>query len=438
MLQARFFLPGDRVSMRNVPAPTRVITATAVLLLTTFPGFVIALSRTAQPWFIGHGPVRGWAAGPLGTLPIHLTAAQLYLALAAMMIGWAGMVAFGARWLGARPVIAAIVALHVVYMVVPPVLSTDVFSYVDYARLGVVHHLNPYTASPSLAPYDPVFRYVHWRGTSSVYGPLFTVLSYGLASFSPAFALWSLKVLAAAASLGIVALLWRLAQRLDRSPVEAVAIFGLNPALVVWTVGGAHNDLLMLLLVVGGIALVLAGRELAGGAAVALAAGIKASAGLALPFVVLGAQRRWRALAGALAGIAVLVAIAYTAFPDHAVGMIGVLHRESRFVSKDSLPNQVALLVGLHRVNPTVRLIFELIFVAAIAFLLVRAWRRRDWVGTCGWAFLALVSTSTWFLIWYAVWPLPFAALARRRWMLAAVVALQVLFVWHHAVAALG
>jgi alpha-1,6-mannosyltransferase len=274
--------------------------------------------------------------------------------------------------------------------------------------------------------------------TSSAYGPLFTALSYPLAALGPGAALWSLKALAGAASLGCTALLWRLAGRLGRSPVQAAAIFGLNPVLLAWGVGGAHNDLLMLLLLLGGIALVTAGREPVGAATVALAAGIKATAGLAVPFVVLCAQRRWRALAGALAGAAVLAGVAYVVFPDHALGMVTVLRREAHFTSKDSVPNQLALLAGLPRVNPAVRLICQLAFAAAIAALLVHAWRRRDWVEACGWAFVALVAGSTWFLVWYALWPLPFAALSRRRWLLVAAAALQLDYVVSHAVFALG
>ena len=42
---------------------------------------------------------------------------------------------------------------------------------------------------------------------------------------------------------------------------------------------------------------------------------------------------------------------------------------------------------------------------------------------------VALVATSTWFLGWYSVWPLPFAALSRDRRLLVATLALQVFFV---------
>jgi hypothetical protein len=55
----------------------------------------------------------------------------------------------------------------------------------------------------------------------------------------------------------------------------------------------------------------------------------------------------------------------------------------------------------------------------------VRVVRTRDWAGTCGWAMVALVVTSAWFVPWYTIWPLPFAAVARDRRLLVAVLALQ-------------
>ena len=42
----------------------------------------------------------------------------------------------------------SVVGLHVVFLLAPPLLSQDVFSYIAYARLGVEHGLNPYAFRP--------------------------------------------------------------------------------------------------------------------------------------------------------------------------------------------------------------------------------------------------------------------------------------------------
>ena len=65
------------------------------------------------------------------------------------------------RGSGARVVGALIVVLVAAFALAPVLLSHDVFSYVDYARLGVVHGLDPYVNAPDAAPADPAFAARH-------------------------------------------------------------------------------------------------------------------------------------------------------------------------------------------------------------------------------------------------------------------------------------
>jgi hypothetical protein len=45
---------------------------------------------------------------------------------------------------------------------------------------------------------------------------------------------------------------------------------------------------------------------------------------------------------------------------------------------------------------------------------------------------VAVVATATWFLAWYSVWPLAFAAVSRDRRLLIATIGLQAFFVANH------
>ena len=54
----------------------------------------------------------------------------------------------------------AVAALHAIVFVGPILLSTDVFSYIAYARMGVEHGLNPYLHGPIAISHDPVYHYV--------------------------------------------------------------------------------------------------------------------------------------------------------------------------------------------------------------------------------------------------------------------------------------
>jgi hypothetical protein len=212
--------------------------------------------------------------------------------------------------------------------------------------------------------------------------------------------------------------------------VAAAALVGLNPILLAYGVGGAHNDIIMLTLAVAGVALVLRRREGLGAGSVVAGAAIKSSVIVILPLLVLGARDRMRAALGGVAGIAIAGAVALAAFGTHAFGLLKVLRDQQRLVSIDAIPTQVAKLFGLPGVTSDVRLLARLGLIGSFALLAWLVWRRRtDWITASGWLMFALVFFSTWLLGWYVLWPLPFAALSRDRRLRFAVLALAAYFV---------
>jgi Glycosyltransferase family 87 len=369
-----------------------------------------------------------WLVGPFQGVGPSVTGGELFALLVLMSAAYAGVLC-SARRLRWRWLLTAIVGLHALFALAPPLISQDVFSYIDYARMGALHALDPYAHTPAALPRDPVYHFVGWRHVETVYGPLFTLGSYPLAFLGVAGALWAFKLTAASASLACVALVWWIAGRTGRDRARAAAIFGLNPLVLVYTVGGAHNDLLMLAALLAGVALVLSSREALGGACVVIAAAIKASAGLALPFVALGARRGWRVALGAAVAGGVALAVAVLAFPGHSVSVFGLLRHEQVLVSSDSPSSELAQLVGLPRVTAPVRLAAHVFLAGSCAWIAVRVWRGGEWIGACGWAFNAFVIGWSWLLGWYTVWALPFAATSRSRRLLAATLALEAYFV---------
>ena len=65
--------------------------------------------------------------------------------------------------------------------------------------------------------------------------------------------MFTYKGIAALSSLAIVALVWNGARLRGVDQVKAAALVGLNPLIVVYGVGGGHNDLLMLAPAVAGV-----------------------------------------------------------------------------------------------------------------------------------------------------------------------------------------
>jgi hypothetical protein len=245
-----------------------------------------------------------------------------------------------------------------------------------------------------------------------------------------------------------------------------VTLVGLNPVLVIYAVGGAHNDLIMLALMMAAVALTIAvpgadpavagddsevsptgdgpyrgdgpehagaigfRREAAAGALVVAGALVKATVAVLLPFMIIS-RRRLAPVLGALAALALGALAGYVAFGIHGIDVVSALNRDSAFVSTDSFPNELAHLFGKPGVFPIDHDLLKAALVLIVLHLLWRTWRGYDWVAASGWALLAISVTSTWLLAWYILWPLPLAVVTRDRRLLAATLFVQALFIVH-------
>jgi hypothetical protein len=190
----------------------------AVLLTASL---VLVLDAASAPSFLVPGGVRSfphWLAGPFTGLGERTTWAGFGSLLVVLFAAWLAVLA-GVRSLSPRIVVGAIVAMHVVFLLAPPLLSADIFGYIGLGRLPAVHHLDPYVFGTAAAPTDPIRTYLRWHDAKSAYGPLFTVLSELLVPLGIAGAVWAFKGIAFAASLATVALVWRLAARPGRGLV---------------------------------------------------------------------------------------------------------------------------------------------------------------------------------------------------------------------------
>ncbi len=188
--------------------------------------------------------------------------------------------------LGVRVVGALIVLFVVAFACAPVLLSHDAFSYLDYARLGVRHGLDPYVSAPEAAPADPAFTHVTWTETPSAYGPLFTLATYPLAWLPIWLAVAILKAVAAISVLGLAWVVARLAAQRGVDPARAAAFIALNPLVLVHVVGGAHNDGLAMLLAMIGVAALEVRRESSAGASLVASAAIKSRSLFIAPFAL--------------------------------------------------------------------------------------------------------------------------------------------------------
>jgi alpha-1,6-mannosyltransferase len=347
---------------------------------------------------------------------------------------WVGFAAYlgvlaAAPALGRGAVWTAIVLAVAGFAVAPVLLSHDVYSYLDYARLGTVHGLDPYVHPPRAAAADPAFANVTWPHTTSAYGPLFTLATYPLGWLPVGLAIAVLKAVAALSVLGLAAVVSRLAAWRGADPLRAAAFVALNPLVLVHVVGGAHNDGLTMLLAMLAVAAVLSARELSGGAALVAATATKASALFLAPFALLATANRGsmglrrpnggrfrpvgRLLGGAALAAAVIGGVAYLAFGWDWLHAFGLAGENQGRTSHMSIPITVARFTGID--PDAVRVLALTLFLTLFLELALWTWRGYDWVRAAGWTAAGLLLASAWLLPWYLVWPLPLAAISRDR-----------------------
>jgi len=393
----------------------------------------------------------GYGPGPLGGLSRLLGLDDLArdplagVGIVSMIVAtaafcWALLEAWRGR-ISLRTALLVGLAFQALAVAVPLLFSRDVYSYAIYGRIWSVHGENPYLAEPSSVRTDPMYPLVgeQWQDTPAVYGPAFTLLSGALARMfdDPIPLITAFKVLTGVASSALLVLVAWLSGRVrPQRAAFAVLLLGWNPVMLFHTVAGGHNDVLVGLAIVGALALVYEGRNLAATAVLAVGALVKAPA--LLPMVLLVAAvvaarpagRRLRE-AGAHVLVAAVLFIAVAApflqLEDPTLGQLELAGHQG-WLAPSNLFGRVSgklgeLLAGdVGRIigEAALRIAFPVILVVAFAAIVRHVVRRAGEIGPAGlaasWAWSLIIFTvcAPVLLPWYVAWTLPLAWLLPR------------------------
>jgi alpha-1,6-mannosyltransferase len=298
----------------------------------------------------------------------------------------------------------AAVALAAAWFV-PVLFSSDVYAYAAYGEMARIG-LNPYALAPADAG-DALLRAarVQWVTAFPIclYGPAFVALAKSLvttlAPWGPLAQLDAFRVAASAAFLLCVPLAY-CAFAGDRPPrLRAAATIGLNPAAI-WCAAEGHNDAIALAVVLAGFVLVRRRLFNAGAAVVALSSTIK-SPGMAAAIGLAIVERRARV--GALAGIAIAIALSYPFIAGVA----------TQLAPHGTYAPQASLQAIFRPLGAFVSCAAALVAAALLAGRGVALLRGRF---IEGWIWLGL---AAWVLVpnpypWYGLWLVAVAGLAPR------------------------
>jgi hypothetical protein len=233
---------------------------------------------------------------------------------------YAGIVALSVAWLGlgrlaptSRRLLIVAALWSVPLVLGAPLFSQDAYSYLAQGTLVHVG-LDPYRDVPAVLAQHGQAHVLNavdpfWRHTTAPYGPLFLWIVSSFTSASLVGGVLLIRALALAGLVLLAVFVPRLARSLGADPDRATWLVLLSPLVLLELVAAAHNDLLMIGLVVAGVSLAIERRVLLGIALCALAATIKLPAAVAIPFILVAYADRRTAVRGVLVAIGVVVGV---------------------------------------------------------------------------------------------------------------------------------
>ena len=170
-----------------------------------------------------------------------------------------------------------------------PVFSRDTYSYLAQGAL-LRDGFDPYVVGPIDNPnslldnVSPI-----WTTTTAPYGPAFILVAKFVTMLVGNDVVAGTMLLRLCMLPGLALLIWaapRVARHVGANGAAALWICVLNPLVIIHLMGGVHNEMLMVGLMMAGIALTFGGHHVWGVTLIAVAVAVKATAGLALPFMV--------------------------------------------------------------------------------------------------------------------------------------------------------
>jgi len=275
---------GSRLLVR--PAVLGFIAVTAITLGSIPQGSPFVL-KLPGAWFFGVP-----AVGEVATKQfLFIGLVATYGGLVLFMRVWYGLIRTLSQVKGVpvRKLVMVLALWIVPLLLAPPLFSRDIYSYAAQGEM-MSHNISPYHYGPGVLGAAPSVTLVDhlWINTPVPYGPLFMETDGLLTSASMHHELVDLTLLRLLAVLGVglMALsIPSLARGLGRDPSYAFTVAVLNPVTILHLVGGAHNDALMLGLLMCGLAVARRGRPVAGIVLCALAAAVKVPAALGVIYI---------------------------------------------------------------------------------------------------------------------------------------------------------
>lgn len=322
------------------------------------------------------------------------------------------------------------VAFHILMFITPFLLSTDVFDYIRHGRIFAFYGENPLIVPATFFPQDPFFTLGGWVGTGSVYGSLHVYLTAALARISGdgvAANLFVFRGFFIGLNLVNLLLIWKIAARI-RPGLErkALVFYGWNPFVLTLVVANAHNDLLMLTLVLAGLLCYLDRRYLLGVLSITMAILVKF---IALPILLIyvallvrqqqGLMRRVAYGAGSLVLAAAVTIVSYLPLwaGSDTFLYLTTIGQKTNFTLSALIRDTAAGHLQLSLSNTIVQATLASILLAYLIWHMVGVRNFKGMVSASAGVALLTPLALFWFQPWYLTLGLGLIALRPWRYM---------------------
>lgn len=177
----------------------------------------------------------------------------LYIGILAafFILYWIVIKQAGTGRLSIKQIWTLISAIVVLLLFSYPAFSYDFFNYMFTAKTVLVYHKNPYEVIPlQFAGFDPYLTFMRWTHLPSAYGPVWIALTLPFYLFGFGYflmTLWSIKLLMAGFYIFAVIGVSKILREFSKDGhVVGLAIFALNPLILIESLVSSHNDIGMM------------------------------------------------------------------------------------------------------------------------------------------------------------------------------------------------
>lgn len=368
------------------------------------------------------------ALGPQGTAGDVIAGVSMFLGLVLVFGAWIVLGLLLRRGASLRPLMKIAALWSLPLLIGPPLYSRDVYSYAALGRM-VNLGFDPYSYGPGVLGGSQYVEGVGgaWLHTATPYGPLFLGMASAIVRFAGSNVFNAIVMLRLVEVVGLVLIavgLPKLAIAAGKDPARAVWLGVCNPLILLHFIGGAHNDALMIGLVVVGLAAAIADRPMLGVVLCLVGAAIKAPAAVASLFIIAQAVRnappdRRLMTFGKLfgAGTATFVFLTWVSGVGWGwIGALGVPGKNRNLLTPTTFVAKVFSIPFGHEdfFLSAARGFGMVATVAGVAYLLWRA-PRLDLTRAVALALAVVVAFGPVLLPWYALWAVILLAAAGRR-----------------------